>query len=172
MRGVLSSARSPSVAPGRRHGSAFSDKFLDSREQSLHDGRVATSMTGLVERFYGELWNRWNDAAVDDTLSPDFTFRGSLGQETSGRHGWRAYRDLVRAGSADFHNEIVDLVCEGRRAAARLRYTGTHTGLLAGLPATQRRFEYVGAAFFTADQRWLTSAWVLGDLDGLRAQLG
>jgi predicted ester cyclase len=129
-------------------------------------------MTGLVERFYGELWNRWNDAAVDDTLSPNFTFRGSLGQETSGRSGWRAYRDLVRAGSADFHIEMAELVSEGRQAAARLRFTGTHTGLLVGLPATQRRFEYAGAAFFTADQRWLTSAWVLGDLDGLRAQLG
>lgn len=138
---------------------------------SFHDGQVATSITRLVERFYDELWNRWNDAAVDDTLSPAFAFRGSLGRETAGRQGWRAYRDLVRAGSADFHNEIVELVCEGSQAAARLRYTGTHTGLVLGLPATHRRFEYAGAAFFTADQRWLTTAWVLGDLDGLRAQL-
>ena len=76
------------------------------------------------------------------------------------------------AGSADFRNEIVELVREGERAAVRLRYTGTHTGLLLRLPATQRRFEYVGAAFFTADHRWLTSARVLGDLDGLRSQLG
>jgi predicted ester cyclase len=132
---------------------------------------MVTSIGGLIERFYGELWNRWNDAAVEDTLSPGFTFRGSLGRETSGRQGWRQYRDLVRSGSADFSNEIVDLVCEGRRAAARLRYTGTHTGVLLGLPATQRRFEYAGAAFFTADHQWLASAWVLGDLDGLRRQL-
>jgi hypothetical protein len=41
-----------------------------------------------------------------------------------------------------------------------------------GLPATGRRFEYAGAAFFTADDQWLTSAGVLGDLDGLRRQLG
>jgi hypothetical protein len=27
------------------------------------------------------------------------------------------------------------------------------------------------AAFFTAHHQWLTSAWVLGDLDGLRRQL-
>ncbi|HEY6278839.1 MAG TPA: ester cyclase [Streptosporangiaceae bacterium] len=131
---------------------------------------MAARITGLIERFYGELWNRWNDAAVEATLSPTFTFRGSLGQETSGRQGWRHYRDMVRHGSADFHNEIVDLVCESDRAAVRLRYTGTHTGMLLGLPATQRHFEYAGAAFFTADHRWLTSAWVLGDLDGLRRQ--
>jgi len=87
-----------------------------------------------------------------------------------GRDEWRRYRDLVHAGSADFRNEIVELVCDGQRAA-RLRYTGTHTGVLLGLPATQRRFEYAGAAFFAADSRLLTSAWVLGDLDGLRRQL-
>jgi steroid delta-isomerase-like uncharacterized protein len=132
---------------------------------------VSVSIGALIQKFYGELWNQWNDAAVQDTLSPRFTFRGSLGQETSGRQGWRRYRDLVRGGSADFHNDIVDLVCDDRRAAARLRFTGTHTGSLLGLPATQRRFEYAGAAFFTADEGWLTSAWVLGDLDALRRQL-
>jgi predicted ester cyclase len=133
---------------------------------------MATAIGDLVERFYHELWNSWHDDAVDDTLSPGFAFRGSLGQEALGRQGWRQYRDQVRAGSADFCNEITELVCDGQRAAARLRYTGTHTGMLLGMPATQRRFEYAGAAFFTADSRWLTSAWVLGDLDGLRRQLG
>jgi hypothetical protein len=43
--------------------------------------------------------------------------------------------------------------------------------VLLGLPATQRRFDYAGAAFFTAHGQWLTSAWVLADLDGLRSQL-
>ena len=144
---------------------------LDDSLSKGHDVRVAISIDVLIERFYGDLWNRWDDSAVEDTLSPGFTFRGSLGQETSQRQGWRRYRDLVRGGSADFHNEIMELVCDGGRAAARLRFTGTHTGPLLGLPATQRRFEYAGAAFFTADERWLTSAWVLGDLDALRRQL-
>jgi steroid delta-isomerase-like uncharacterized protein len=136
-----------------------------------HHVRVAESISNMVERFYGELWNKWNDRSVEDTLSPDFAFRGSLGNQTSGRDGWRRYRDLVRAGSADFRNEIVEIVCDRRRAAARLRYTGTHTGALLGFPATQRRFDYAGAAFFTADDQRLTSAWVLGDLDSLRRQL-
>jgi predicted ester cyclase len=144
---------------------------LDRRDAHPHHVPVTESIGTLIERFYGELWNNWNDPAVEDMLSPGFAFRGSLGQETSGRDGWRRYRDLVRAGSADFHNEIVEIVCDRQRAAARLRYTGTHTGVLLGLPATQRRFGYAGAAFFTADGPWLTSAWVLGDLDGLRRQL-
>ena len=56
-------------------------------------------------------------------------------------------------------------------AFALWRLPWTVLAPLLGLPATLRRFEYAGAAFFTADERWLTSAWVLGDLDGLRRQL-
>ena len=125
----------------------------------------------LVRRFYDDLWNRWDDAAVEEVLAPEFAFRGSLGVETAGRDGWRGYRDSVRAGSADFHNEVVTLVVDDDRAAARLRYTGTHTGELAGLAATGRRLDYAGAAFFTVAGSRLVSAWVLGDLVGLRRSL-
>ena len=129
------------------------------------------STESLVRAFYEDLWNRWDDALVDSVLSPTFEFRGSLGTSTAGRAGWRSYRDAVRAGSADFHNDVVTLICEGTSAAARLRYSGTHTGLLLGLDATGRRFEYAGAAFFTIRDGLLASTWVLGDLTTLREQL-
>ena len=125
----------------------------------------------LIRRFYEQLQNNWDDAAVDRTLSPGFIFRGSLGVQTTGRNGWRAYRDQVRRGSADFHNEIVTLVANGNQAAARLRYSGTHTGPLLEYPPTGRGFTYAGAAFFTAADGLLASAWVLGDLVDLRRQL-
>lgn len=132
---------------------------------------MAAPIATLIEVFYEQLWNRWDDSAVDATLHAAFDFRGSLGQRTTGRDGWRAYRDAVRAGSADFHNQIVAIICEDQHGAVRLRYSGTHTGELLGIPPTRRRFDYAGAAFFTTDGRTLTSAWVLGDLDGLRRQL-
>jgi steroid delta-isomerase-like uncharacterized protein len=125
----------------------------------------------LVTRFYERLWNAWDDAAVDDTLSAGFVFRGSLGDRTKGRDGWRRYRDKIRAGARDFHNEIVDLVADGHRVAARLRFSGTHSGPLLGVEPTGRRFSYAGAAFFTVEHGRLTQAWVLGDLAALRAQL-
>lgn len=126
---------------------------------------------GLVLAFYDELWNRWDDAAVERVLAGGFTFRGSLGNETRGRTEWREYRDLIRAGSSDFHNRVETLIVDGNQAAARLLYSGTHDGTLAGIAPTGRHFAYAGAGFFRADQGQLTSAWVLGDLAALRAQL-
>jgi predicted ester cyclase len=144
---------------------AFDVVRVDAPEEA-HD-----SIAILVRRFYEQLWNGWDDAAVDRTLAPGFTFRGSLGQETTGRDGWRAYRDHIRQASADFHNDIVTLVVDGDTAAARLRYSGTHTGDLLGYAPTGRAFSYSGAAFFTAADGLLTGAWVLGDLQNLRDQL-
>lgn len=42
----------------------------------------------LVMTFYERLWNVWEGTAVDAALAPDFTFRGSLGQSTTGQDGW------------------------------------------------------------------------------------
>ena len=130
-----------------------------------------TDPATLVHRFYDELWNVWDDAAVGVVLHPDLRFRGSLGQETSGLTEWRAYRDGVRASVPDFHNDVVDLLVDGERAAARLVWSGTHLGTLLGIPATGRRFAYDGAAFFTARDRLLAEIWVVGDLGALRSQL-
>jgi predicted ester cyclase len=120
-----------------------------------------SAMRDLVRRFYGRLWNACDDAAVDDTLAVNVTFRGSLGQRTFGRDEWRMYRDQIRCGAPDFHNEVVDFTADGHRAAARLRYSGTHLGPLLGMAATGRAFSYAGAACFTAGDGLLTDVWVL-----------
>lgn len=133
------------------------------------DGR---GMEHLVRRFYDDVWNRWDEPAVDELLDEDFVFRGSLGDEVRGRDGFRGYRDRVRAAFPDFHNEIVDLITEGERAAARLRYTGHHQGEVLGAAATGVLVTYSGAAFFTARDGRLREVWVLGDVDNLRRQLG
>lgn len=128
-------------------------------------------MAGLVSRFYDDVWNRWDDAALDAIVAEDFDFRGSLGDVTQGREGFRDYRDRLRAAAPDFRNEVVDLLVTPGRAAVRLRCTGHHRGTLLGMPPTGRAFVFTAAAFFTAaDDRLLTS-WVVADLDDLRRQL-
>ncbi|MGH4025277.1 MAG: ester cyclase [Pseudonocardiaceae bacterium] len=129
------------------------------------------SAARLVDQFYNRIWNAWDDEAIDRVLAPDFAFRGSLGDQIHGRDGYRSYRDKIRRAFPDFHNEVLDLVADGDRAAARLRYTGHHRGELWQLPATGRVVTYHGAAFFTARDGRLVAAWVLGDLDALRRQL-
>jgi steroid delta-isomerase-like uncharacterized protein len=135
------------------------------------DARSMRSIVELVTTFYGELWNSWNDSLVEDILSADFEFRGSLGDTTSGLKEWRRYRDRIRSCAPDFHNHILELIADGDRAAARLRYSGTHLGTMLAVPASSRRFSYDGAAFFAAADGRLVRVWVLGDLYALVPQL-
>jgi predicted ester cyclase len=140
-------------------------------KRMMQDVRHMRPVGELVTIFYGELWNRWDDSLVEEILSPDFEFRGSLGETTSGLDAWRSYRDRIRSSAPDFHNYILELITDGDRAAAHLRYSGTHLGTMLGFPASSRRFGYDGAAFFAAAGEQLVQAWVLGDLYGLVSQL-
>ena len=179
-RGRLSSRCCPLTTPARslaRYSVALatSSSVLTASRADGHLGcqSVTTddSVAALIHRFYDEAWNRWNDAAVDELLSDEFVFRGSLGDETVGRNGFRAYRDKVRAAFPDFRNEVRELLVDRHRAAVRLRCSGRHTGELFGIEPTRRVVRYEAAAFFHEQDGRLSEAWVLADLEGVRAQL-
>ena len=127
----------------------------------------------LVRRFYGEVWNGWDEAAARTILTPNFEFRGSLARSTHGIEAFLQYVGLVREAFPDFHNEILELVADEAEPslAARLVYRGTHRGPLLGRPASGHRIEYAGAAFLRCAGGRLASVWVLGDLQGLLEQI-
>jgi hypothetical protein len=48
----------------------------------------------VIERFYHELWNRWNLTVADEIVSEDVRFRGST---LEGRESFKGYVETVRA---------------------------------------------------------------------------
>ena len=125
----------------------------------------------LVDRFYGDMWNRFDQSLFPELLAEDLHFRGSLGQEKRGYAEFGEYVDFIQRAFPDFHNHIEDIVSEGDRSFARLRYTGTHRGEVFGIAPTGRRVEYSGAALFSFRGNRIASVWVLGDIYGLLRQL-
>lgn len=125
----------------------------------------------LVERFYSDMWNRFDQSVFPELLARDFRFRGSLGQEMRGHEEFGRYVDFIQQAFPDFHNRVEEIVSEGDRSFARLTYTGTHQGELFGVAPTGKRIEYSGAALFSFRDERITSVWVLGDVHGLLRQL-
>ncbi len=125
----------------------------------------------LVERFYHELWDRFDKRLIPVLLTEDVRFRGSLGQAKVGHDQFGEYVDFVRAAFPDFTNTLEEVVSEGDRSFARLTYRGTHRGDLFGIAPTGRRVEYAGAALFRFRDGRIAEVWVLGDLHGLLRQL-
>ena len=124
-----------------------------------------------VQAFYDRVWNRGERAAIAELLHPDFTFRGSLGPTMTGHAPFAAYVAMVTEALADYRCTILDLVAEGERAFARMRFEGIHRGPFLGFAPTGRRVAWTGAALFVLKGDKIADLWVLGDVEGLREQL-
>lgn len=124
-----------------------------------------------VRRFYAEIWNRRDLAAVPSVLAAGVTFRGSLGEVRTGHAEFVDYVRSVTEALADYRCDTETLVVEGNQAAARMMFSGVHRAAFQGFPATGKRVSWAGAAFFTFAEGLVTDLWVLGDLQGLHAQL-
>jgi steroid delta-isomerase-like uncharacterized protein len=125
----------------------------------------------LVRRFYEEMWNRFDESLIPRLLTPDFKFRGSLGNQTLGHDAFARYMRLIEQAFPDFTNHVEETITEGDRTFARLTYRGTHRGEALGCPPTNRPIRYVGAAVFRFRQSMIAETWVLGDVWGLVQQL-
>ena len=126
----------------------------------------------LVRVFYEKFWNEVDLEKADEILHPDVTFRGSVGVGARGRREVCDYVLMVTTALSDYRCDVESLIADGDSAAAKVRFSGIHSGNFLGHPPTGRRVEWIGAAFFTADENKLREIWVLGDLDSLRSQLG
>jgi steroid delta-isomerase-like uncharacterized protein len=124
-----------------------------------------------VEAFYDRVWNRGDKAAIPELIHDDFTFRGSLGPTMTGHAAFSTYVDGVTEALADYRCTILDVVSEGERAFARMRFEGIHRAPFLGFAPTGQRLAWAGAALFTLKSDKIADLWVLGDLQGLREQL-
>src|SRR5215469_12796548 len=114
----------------------------------------------LVEDFYQRIWNDGNLDAAADLLTPEFSFRGSLGRETPGREAL-----------ADYRCEILSCVAEGDQAFVKMRFSGRQIARFRGYEPTGKIVHWLGAALFRFENSVIVELWVLGDLAGLDALL-
>lgn len=122
--------------------------------------------------FYDEIFRRRNVDALDELLSEDFVEHiPGPGQQTD-RQGTKDFIAQVLAAFPDMEIEIERDVVEGDIIASVVRFTGTHQGEFAGVPATGKRVSVYATDFGRLrDGRW-TDHWGLVDTAGLMAQLG
>jgi steroid delta-isomerase-like uncharacterized protein len=132
---------------------------------------VSSKPRELVERFYNVVWNQADEVEARRILSGDFRFRASLGPELRGPGGFIAYLRSVRVALPNFICAIEDVIETENRAAARMRFRGTHRGKFFGIEPTGRDIHWAGAAFFTVRDGHISELWVLGDVEAVRRQL-
>ena len=127
----------------------------------------------IVESFYADVWNRQDYDQARRILAADLVFHGSLNDDRSGAEGFIDYAKMVHQALGDYTCTIQSLVEDGNgRIAAKMHFEGVHQDDFFGVPATGRTITWAGAAFFDIENGQVQRLWVLGDVDGIKRQLG
>ncbi len=129
-------------------------------------------LRGLVESFYVDVWNRGDEETARRILSSDLEFKGSTGPTKRGLDQFLGYVRLIRGALSGYECVIEDTVIQPPKMFAKMLFRGTHTGSFFGVPPTGKIVSWAGAALFTVAGPRICSVWVLGDVDGLKQQLG
>ena len=126
----------------------------------------------LVSSFYERVWNSGDRAALDELVTEDFRFQGSLGPAIVGRDAFWQIVTMVRTALSGYHCAIEACVSEETQAFAKMRFSGAHVGPFRGFAPTGLDLAWAGAALFQFDGSSIREIWVLSDTTALDAALG
>ena len=127
----------------------------------------------IVRQQEEELFTQGNLDAADEVYAPDY-----LGHDPSNSEEVRGLEAAKRAASdyrqafPDLRVTVEDLIAEGDRVAARLRFRGTHLGELDGIAPTGRRVDCTGIVISRIEEGKIAEDWANFDDLGMMRQLG
>lgn len=125
----------------------------------------------LARRFFEEVWNNRDEAAIDRYIKEDAA--GNDPDFGAGREMFRRQWRQWQAAFPDLHFAVEEIVAEGDTVVARWTLTGTHTGAdFLGLPASGRRINVAGMSLDRIEDGMIASGFDGWDALGLRRQLG
>lgn len=133
----------------------------------------ATRNAAAFRRWFDEGCSQGNVGLVDELYAPDYLSHSLRPELPPTREGLKQFIRAWRAGARDVRFPMEDVVAENGRVAGRFRATGTHTGMLFGIPPTGKRFDVEAMVFARFDEsgKWVED-WAVIDQLGMLRQLG
>ncbi|MGV3515710.1 ester cyclase [Luteitalea sp.] len=134
---------------------------------------LAGSGKRLVRDFVDAI-NRQDWDALDLVMSPCFIRHSTAAgpQVVASRDDLKRFLQSEYSTFPDAHEQLVDLIAEGDRVAARHRFTGTQRGAMGPYPPSNRTMTSDYIAIYRIENGQIVEAWAEWDnLSGL-VQLG
>lgn len=136
--------------------------------------RSTSSAREIVERFLDAAFVRFEVADAAALVSADFVAHpwAAFGI-APGPAGLAAILPAFAQAFSAVRAEVIDVLADGERIAARYRYSGRHEGPLFGIAPTGRAFAIDGIAILRVDESGrIAEFWREEDMLGLQRQLG
>ncbi len=124
-----------------------------------------------VRRLFDVVMNGGDLSALDKLLSQSYRDHSPAPGLSDHRDGVRAKIQAMRAAFTDLHFTLDEIVEQGRTAAARWHWNGTHTGEFNGVAPTGRSVHVDGMDFYRIVDGRIAEHWDVVDKFGLMSQL-
>jgi steroid delta-isomerase-like uncharacterized protein len=122
------------------------------------------------------LYDLVNTAQIDrfgDLLADDFVEHEELPGLAPTKDGVKSFFRAQLAAFPDLRMEVEDIVADGSKVVARVRYTGTQDGEFMGMPATGKRVDMQLVDIFRfGDDGRVSEHWGVSDQMTMMQQLG
>ncbi len=126
----------------------------------------------LVRRFYEEVLNQKNTAAIDQIFDPNFVDHALPPGLPGGIEGTKQFFGIVLTAFPDLHFTVEDMIAEGDKVVARHAGSGTQHGVFLGIPPTGKHVTVTGIDIMRITGGKFVEHWDAVDNLGLLQQLG
>ena len=129
----------------------------------------------LMHRWFEEVWNKKNEAVIDELLAADALIYGLGNDPTRAIRGPDEFRPFWKAFTSAFPDlqiAVESTISEDDKVVARCAVRGTHMGDGLGFPATGKRVHMNGIVIATIRDGKLIEGWNSFDFLMLYSQLG
>jgi predicted ester cyclase len=126
----------------------------------------------VYREYIREIWELSRLDALEHYFTGDFVDHAAPPGRPPGRAGTRQFFSMLRAAFPDYRMAIELEVAEGKLLVVRLLESGTHHGMLFGIPPTGRRISMSSTRILRFRGRRMCEQWSNRDDLGLMQQLG
>ena len=126
----------------------------------------------LIRRFYEEVFNKRNLAALDEFYAPDHVDHTLPPGLPVGPEGTKQAIAMILSGFPDLHVTIEDMIAEGDKVVIRFTTHGTQLGRLGGIPPTGKQVAVSTIEITRIADGRIVEDWGLDDRLGMLQQLG
>jgi predicted ester cyclase len=127
----------------------------------------------LARRWFDEVWNQKNEAAIDEMFHPQGKVYG-FPDANSVLEGPEAFKTVHRTfcgAFPDLHINIEDVIAEGDRVAIRWRVVAIHRGDHLGFAASGKKAVLDGSSFVVVRGNQIIDGWNQMDMQAFLQKL-
>jgi steroid delta-isomerase-like uncharacterized protein len=155
--------------------SAFAIFFascMNNKNMSLGGSDVITKNKAGMQAFFDKVFNAHNPAMVDSFCAASFVEHTPAPGQGTSRDDLKKFFAVYFAAFPDIHATVNFMVADTDKVVAHFTITGTNSGPMMGMPATNKKINVDGIDIVTLKNGMATEHWGYRDEMKMMQQLG